>query len=93
MSVELYLAKSNGLIEAISLMSPDERKRQASYEFGLDYNGLVANLKEAVPSLAPVLPPQANIGQNVHNSMACFTPYGEILAWCCQIRELLAIVD
>lgn len=87
---KLLMAKALGFTNAISKLSREERGNNPSGNFGEDYNSLRASAAEHFPAVLPFLPPAVEVMPSTYGSMFTVEKYGEILAFCEQIFQLLS---
>jgi hypothetical protein len=87
------MAKALGYTTAIAKLSREERSNYPSNSFGRDYNSLRSSVVDNFPDVVQFMPPEVTIS---HSSMSGYfteEKYGEILAFCEQIYQLLCALE
>ncbi len=89
---QLLISKTLGFTKAIAKLSQEERSEYPSQTFGNDYNALRTLVLNYFPDLQNFIPPPASFTQLVTGFHVTHLRYGEILTFCEQIYQMLAVV-
>ncbi|MFC5455357.1 hypothetical protein [Prosthecobacter fluviatilis] len=93
LDVQLLISKTLGFTKAISKLSPEERSQFPSQTFGDDYNSLRTLVLTRFPELQKFMPPVALSDMINTGFLVTLQRYGEILTFCEQIYQMLAVVN
>ncbi|HKP74855.1 MAG TPA: hypothetical protein VJT67_04895 [Longimicrobiaceae bacterium] len=89
---KLQMAKALGFTNAIGKLSREERMKNPSGTYGLDYNSLRESVLDTFPELSDLLPPSVTLATSQYGEKFTEEKYGEILTFCEQLFHLLDTV-